>query len=87
MPKKPNRKQSYEEIGRMFESIYESGYIDRNKTYKMSFLKGVAAGVGSVIGATVIVALLIWVLNLFDSVPLVGPFTHKIQNTVQTKSN
>lgn len=70
----------------MLESIYESGYIDRNKTYKMSFLKGIAAGFGGVIGATIIVAILLWALNLFDQVPLIGPFTDKIQHTVQTKT-
>lgn len=85
--KKPSKEISYEQLGRMLESIYESGYIDHNKTYKMSFLKGIAAGFGGVIGATIIVALLIWVLNLFDQVPLLGPLTHKIQHTVQTKSN
>jgi hypothetical protein len=84
--KKPNKEVSYEQLGRMLESIYESGYIDRNKTYKMSFFKGVAAGFGGVIGATIIVAILLWTLNLFDQVPLLGPLTDKIQNTVETKT-
>jgi hypothetical protein len=84
--KKPNKEVSYEQLGRMLESIYESGYIDRNKTYKMSFFKGIAAGFGGVIGATIIVAILLWALNLFDQVPLLGPLTDKIQNTVETKT-
>lgn len=83
--KKPTKQVSYEQLGRMLENIYESGYIDRNKMYKMSFLKGVAAGFGGVIGATIVVAILIWVLNLFDQVPLLGPLTDKLQHTVQTK--
>lgn len=85
--KKPSKKVSYEQLGQMLENIYESGYIDRNRMYKMSFLKGVVAGFGGVVGATIVVALLIWVLNLFDQVPLLGPLTNKIQHTVQTKSN
>lgn len=76
----------YEQLGRMLQSIYESGYIDRNKFYKMSFLKGVVAGFGGVIGATILVALLLWVLNLFDHVPLLGPLTDKLQHTVEVKN-
>lgn len=83
----PSKQVSYEQLGKMLESIYESGYIDRNKLYKMSFLKGIAAGFGGVIGATIIVALLLWALNLFDQVPLLGPLTDKLQDTVQTKPN
>lgn len=87
MAKKPVPKQpkvDYEQLGHMLQNIYESGYIDRNRLYKTSFLKGVVAGLGGVIGATVVVALLIWILSLFDRVPLLGPLTEKIQDTVQT---
>ncbi len=89
MAKQPAAKQpktDYEQLGRMLQNIYESGYINHNSAYKMSFLKGVAAGLGGVIGATIVVGLLVWVLNLFDEVPLLGPLTEKIQDTVQTKS-
>ncbi len=91
MPTKSKSKSKkpvdYEQLGRMLESIYESGYIDKNRTYKMSFVKGILAGFGGVIGATIVVALLLWVLSLFDQVPLIGPFTNRIQDTVQTKGN
>lgn len=89
--KKPEKtelkvKADYEQLGRMMQNIYESGYIDRNTLYKMSFLKGVAAGLGGVVGATIVVALLLWVLNLFDSIPLVGPLSEKLQDTVDVKN-
>lgn len=84
--KEVKNKTDYEQIGKMVQNIYDSGYVDRNTVFKMSFLKGIAAGVGSVLGATIVVALLLWVLNLFDSVPLVGPLTEKVQNTVETKN-
>jgi hypothetical protein len=75
---------NYEQLGRMLENIYESGYIDRNKMYKTSFIKGIVTGLGGVIGATIVVALLIWVLSLFNRLPLIGPLTDRIENTVQT---
>lgn len=79
-------KQDYSNLGKMLQNIYDSGYLDRNTTYKMSFLKGVAAGFGGVIGATIVVALLIWILSLFDSVPLIGPLIENFQQTVDKKA-
>ena len=84
--KKPNKVVDYEQLGKMLEAIYETGYANRKKMYKMSFFKGVAAGLGGVIGATIVAAILLWFLNLFDQVPLIGPLTDKVNDTVQINS-
>ena len=84
---KAKTKQDYEQLGKMLTNIYESGYADRNQAYKMSFLKGLAAGFGGVIGATIMVALLLWVLTFFDSIPLVGRFTERTRNTIEQNQN
>jgi hypothetical protein len=84
--KKPSKEVSYEQLGKMLESIYESGYIDRNKTYKMSFLKGIAAGFGGVVGATVIVAILLWLLSLLNFVPFVDKIQCSLEKNNQTTS-
>lgn len=82
--KKSNPQQpDYEQIGRMVESIFESGYADRNKTYKMSFIKGVLGGLGGVIGATVVVAILLWILSLLGNVPFLDRITENVQDTVE----
>lgn len=81
---KPSKQQSYEQIGKMVENIYLTGYIDKNQMYKMSFIKGLVTGLGGVLGATIVVALLIWILSLFNRVPLLGPITEQIKETVQT---
>lgn len=80
--KTPNE---YEQLGRVVTSIFESGYLDKKQAYKTSFIKGVIGGLGGVIGATVVVALLVWVLSLFGHVPLVGRLTDTLHNTVQTR--
>jgi hypothetical protein len=84
-PAKPSKQQSYEQIGRMLESIYESGYIDRNQLYKTSFLKGMVTGLGGVIGATIVVGILLWVLSVLNYTPL-RPITERIQDTVNTQN-
>lgn len=83
---KQNRsKRDYEELGRRLENIYLTGYISKKEMLKMSFLKGVVAGLGGVIGATIVVGLLLWVLSLFDTVPLIGPLVDNVEGTVKTQ--
>lgn len=74
--------KEYESLGRIMAQVYESGYLNAAQTYKMSFLKGMAGGLGGVIGATIFVALIVWLLSLFDSVPLVGPIVDNLRDTI-----
>lgn len=84
-PKPAKNSKQYEELGRIVASVYETGYLDHAKSYKMSFFKGLFQGLGGAIGATILLAVLIWVLSLFSQVPLVGRFTENIRNTVTTE--
>ncbi len=76
--------KEYEALGRMVASIHDSGYLDHKQSYKQSFLKGIFSGLGGVIGATIVVALLLWILSAFKEVPLLGPLIRNTQNTVKT---
>lgn len=82
--KKNLSKGDYEDLGKMMQNIYESHYADRWRAYRMSFLKGVFGGLGGVIGATIVVAILAWVLSLFHYVPFLNRLTDNIQRTVET---
>lgn len=83
MAKKPANKPQAEELGQMLINIYETGYLDQNKAYKQSFIKGLVSGFGGVLGATVLIALLIWVLSLVSNVHLLKPFIDPVKHTIQ----
>lgn len=69
----------------MMETVFMTGYVNRTRYFRMAFLKGVFAGLGSVIGASIVVAIALWALSLFNWVPLVGPITENIQQTVESQ--
>ena len=71
------------ELGKHLQLFIETGYTNKKQLLLFSLLKGAATGVGGVIGATVVIALLLWVLSLFSQVPFVGNFTNSVENTIQ----
>lgn len=84
---KPPKKVDYEQLGRALESIVVTGYFDKKRVLKMAFYRGIFTGLGSIIGATIVVALLLWVLSLFESVPFIGPIFENIEGTIDTQAD
>lgn len=72
----------YERIGRLVFSISELGAKDKKTLYKISFWRGVWGGLGGVIGATIIVAMLLWIFSLLGDVPLIGPVIDLIRKKI-----
>lgn len=76
------RVKDYEKLGRTLESIFEGGYINHFRVYKINFIRGLFFGLGSVLGGTIILALIIWVLSLFAEIPFVGDIAETIRSTI-----
>lgn len=48
----------------------------------VNFVAGIFRGLGAVIGASLVIALLVWILTLFADMPLVGEYAAKIKASV-----
>lgn len=82
--KKSSTNKTHEQLGKLVANIYESGYLDKKTMYRTSFLKGLVQGLGGAIGATVLVAFIVWVLSLFSQIPLLGRLTDTFRSTIES---
>lgn len=67
-------------INHNFMKIHESiwNFIFYN------LVRGLAIGLGSVIGATALVALFIQILNQFEFIPVIGIWAHEVIKIIET---
>lgn len=79
------RQVDHEQLGKMLTNIYETGYINRNQAYKMSFIKGLLSGLGGVLGATIVLGLIIWILSFFQNVPLLDRVYDNINSSLDSR--
>lgn len=78
--------KDYEKLGRELESLYVGFHPSSRKIFWINFFIGVLRGFGTVVGATIGIAILIWVLSLFSHIPLIGHFVENVKETVNSKS-
>ena len=81
----PFTEADYQKLGEQVVDLYDALKPNRTALYRTSFFKGIVGGLGGVIGATVGVALLIWLLSLFGQVPFIGHFIDTIRHTIQSR--
>ncbi|HSX41600.1 MAG TPA: DUF5665 domain-containing protein [Candidatus Saccharimonadales bacterium] len=79
--------EDYEKLGRAVESALIDDYIDllgnTRRQIKSAFVRGIFTGFGTVIGATVIVAVLIWILHLLGGLPFIGHYLQDAGSQLQ----
>ena len=68
----------------IIEDLFYDFHKSRRQVYTMNFFRGVSFGVGSILGGTVVIAIIVWLLNLLVDIPGgVGNFIQHIVDTVQ----
>lgn len=83
--KKSNDEPPRLQAARLVDILYKSQYLDKKDFYLHSFLRGAVAGAGGILGATVLIAVLLWILSLFDTVPLIGPLLENTRDTIERR--
>jgi hypothetical protein len=83
---KKNVKDGNEKAAR--EAVLEDLFNDFNRNrftiYKFNFMRGIFFGLGSVLGGTVVLALIVWLLNVIGwLVPGVAGFVNSVVDVMQ----
>lgn len=74
----------YEAIGKQLAALYDHINPDRKGMYRMAFLLGIVRGVGGVLGATIVIVILAWLLSLLGQIPFIGPIFENFESTIKT---
>lgn len=70
-------------LGKMLRDFAELGVMSRKELLWVSFLRGLAQGFGAIVGGTLLVGLLIWLLGFFNHIPLLGEAAGVVSDTIQ----
>lgn len=84
MSKKPSDKE-LAEIGKKMMYYYQTGFISYKQSLKYTFVRGVVYGFGLFLGGTIVVAIVLWLLSLFDQVPFINHIINTLQNSPRPK--
>jgi hypothetical protein len=87
MTKKVSQRLSsrdYEKLGRLLVSVAEVGYRDKKQLYKVSFIRGILTGLGTVIGATIVVGLLLYLLSALETIPFIGDVADSVKESLSS---
>lgn len=67
----------------LFEELFNDFYSTRRKVYWMNFTRGLFFGFGTVLGGTVLITLVIWLLGQFVGFPYIGEYIRHIIEAMQ----
>ena len=72
-----------EEVARLNGHRFLRTYNSTGRLLWFQFLRGVAFGLGSVVGATIVVSALVYALSSVDFIPVIGEWAAEVVRIVQ----
>ena len=67
----------------MLEELFEDYYKNRHRLYIMNLIRGVFFGFGTVVGGTIVVALVLWALSFFHYIPFLNDILKAAEHSLQ----
>lgn len=72
----------------ILEDLFYDFHSSRRQVYIMNFLRGIFFGLGSVLGGTIVIALVLWILSLLADIPGgIGDFIQYVVDTVESSES
>jgi len=84
--KRPKRlaKREVIERNKVLDPLYNDFYHRRSRVYRINFVRGIFFGVGTIIGGTIVIAILVALLTLLIDIPGgLGEFIRWVVDTIQ----
>jgi nitrate reductase NapE component len=69
---------------KVIEELFNDYYNDRRSIYRVNFFRGIFFGLGSVLGATVVVAFIVWLLSFLIGLPGIGNTIEQAQKSIES---
>lgn len=60
------------------DTLFDDMYSKRHRVYRLNFWRGVFFGLGSALGGTLVLALVIWGLSFFIDFPVIGDWINNL---------
>jgi len=67
----------------VLEDLFYDFNRSRAEVYKMNFVRGIFFGLGSVLGGTVVITIMVWILSFFIQIPGIGQPLEQFQQSIQ----
>ena len=71
----------------LIEELFYDFHRSKKQVYTMNFFRGVFFGFGSVLGGTILITLVLWILSLLTDIPGgIGDFIQYVVDVVQAST-
>jgi hypothetical protein len=68
----------------VFEEFFNDYFKRRKQVYYLNFIRGIWFGLGTVLGGTLLITLLLWVLTWFQQIPFLSDIVENVQRSIES---